>query len=301
MDKILIILIFLFLGIILQSVKKVPQGLAVYLNNYLIYLVLPALALHHLPEVELNVNLLLPVASAWISFGFSWLLFGLLGKKLNWSNSITGCLIIVSGLANTSFVGFPIIEALYGSDGIKIALLIDQAGSFIIVSSIAIIVASVYSSSKKRKRDITRKILTFPPFLFFIIAITMNLLQIKAPEWLDLALAGITLTLTPVALTAVGLQVKFNLTSIRSHYLWMGLGYKLILIPLIIYVIFSTVFGMKGLVLEVSTLEAAMAPMITGSIIAISHDLEPRLASLMVGVGIPLSFLTVGLWYFIIQ
>jgi malate permease and related proteins len=259
------------------------------------------LALHHLPEVELNVNLLLPVASAWISFGFSWLLFGLLGKKLNWSNSITGCLIIVSGLANTSFVGFPIIEALYGSDGIKIALLIDQAGSFIIVSSIAIIVASVYSSSKKRKRDITRKILTFPPFLFFIIAITMNLLQIKAPEWLDLALAGITLTLTPVALTAVGLQVRFNLTSIRSHYLWMGLGYKLILIPLIIYVIFSTVFGMKGLVLEVSTLEAAMAPMITGSIIAISHDLEPRLASLMVGVGIPLSFLTVGLWYFIIH
>jgi malate permease and related proteins len=301
MGKILIILIFLFLGIILQSVKKVPQGLAVYLNNYLIYLVLPALALHHLPEVELNVNLLLPVASAWISFGFSWLLFGLLGKKLNWSNSITGCLIIVSGLANTSFVGFPIIEALYGSDGIKIALLIDQAGSFIIVSSIAIIVASVYSSSKKRKRDITRKILTFPPFLFFIIAITMNLLQIKAPEWLDLALAGITLTLTPVALTAVGLQVKFNLTSIRSHYLWMGLGYKLILIPLIIYVIFSTVFGMKGLVLEVSTLEAAMAPMITGSIIAISHDLEPRLASLMVGVGIPLSFLTVGLWYIIIH
>jgi predicted permease len=43
-----------------------------------------------------------------------------------------------------------------------------------------------------------------------------------------------------------------------------------------------------------------MAPMITGSIIAITHDLEPKLASLLVGVGIPLSFVTLGIWYFLI-
>lgn len=301
MSNIAIIILFLLLGVSMQRIKQIPERLPHYLNSYLIYLVLPALALRHLPEVALEPNLLLPIASAWISFALSWLIFGTIGKKLNWGDAVTGCLIIVSGLANTSFVGFPIIGALYGAEGLKIALLIDQAGSFIIVSSIAIIVASIYATSKKRKRDITRKIITFPPFLFFMLAITMNLLNWSLPSWLDGMLSVFTVTLTPVALTAVGLQVKINPSALKSQYLWIGLGYKLVLIPLVIYILFSKVFGLDGIMLEVSVLEAAMAPMITGSIIAITHQLEPRLASLLVGVGIPLSFLTVGIWYWIIH
>jgi predicted permease len=40
-----------------------------------------------------------------------------------------------------------------------------------------------------------------------------------------------------------------------------------------------------------------MAPMITGSIIAAEYDLDGDLAALMVGVGIPLSFLTLPIWF----
>jgi malate permease and related proteins len=158
-------------------------------------------------------------------------------------------------------------------------------------------VASIYSTGKKRKRDITKKILTFPPFLFFMIALLMNFFQIQTPEFLQLPLEVIVFTLTPVALTSVGLQVKIDLKAIKSKYLWMGLAYKLIFIPFLILVIFRQLFQLEGLILNVSVIEAAMAPMITGSIIAISHKLEPKLASLLVGVGIPLSFFTIGLWY----
>jgi malate permease and related proteins len=116
----------------------------------------------------------------------------------------------------------------------------------------------------------------------------------------ETVLQVITATLTPVALTAVGLQVKINSNAFRSKFLWMGLGYKLILIPLIIWILFKKVFLLEGLLLQVSVIETAMAPMITGSIIAITHDLEPKLASLLVGVGIPLSFVTLGIWYFLL-
>ena len=64
-----------------------------------------------------------------------------------------------------------------------------------------------------------------------------------------------------------------------------------------ILILFREIFKLEGLILDISVIETAMAPMITGSIIAISYDLEPKLASLLVGVGIPLSFLTIGLWY----
>ncbi|MCS4435557.1 AEC family transporter [Aquiflexum gelatinilyticum] len=300
MVNIILIVVFLCLGIFLQRFRIVPANTSKYLNNYLIYVVLPALALRYLPRIDLSPELLLPVVSAWLGFGLSWLIFGTLGKIHNWGNSVTGCLVITAGLANTSFVGIPIIQALYGEEGVQIALLIDQAGSFIIVSSLAIIVASVYSFEKKRKRDITRKILTFPPFMFFLIAFGLNFYGVEIGQNLDFFLQLITVTLTPVALTSVGLQVKMNFEALRSKFLWYGLGYKLVLIPLIILVLFKYVFQLEGLLLQVSVMEAAMAPMITGSIIAITHDLEPKLASLLVGIGIPLSFLTLGIWYFIV-
>ncbi len=289
------------IGILAQRIEFLPSKLASYLNKYLIYFVLPALALKYLPNIELKLELALPILSAWISFGLSWLLFGFLGRKLHWPDSVTGCLIIVAGLANTSFVGFPIIHALYGQEGVQIALLIDQAGSFIIVSSLAVIVASIYSAEKKRKRDISKKIISFPPFIFFLLAMLLNFLNIQLPGIVQPPLEWIALTLTPVALTAVGLQIRINGEAFRNSYLWYGLGYKLLFIPSIILLLFPQVFNLKGLLLEVSVMEAAMAPMITGSIIAITHGLEPKLASLLVGIGIPLSFATLTLWYGILS
>jgi malate permease and related proteins len=39
-----------------------------------------------------------------------------------------------------------------------------------------------------------------------------------------------------------------------------------------------------------------MGPQIGGAIVAIQHGLNPPLVSLMVGVGITLSFITLPLW-----
>jgi predicted permease len=300
MVQLFLILFFLVLGVLSQRWRIVPPNSSLFLNRFLIYVILPALALKYIPSIQLEKKLLLPVLTAWINFGVSWLLFGTLGRRLHWPHSLTGCLIIVAGLANTSFVGIPMVRALYGPEAVQLAFLIDQAGSFIIVSSVAIVVANIYGKGKKRKRDITKKILSFPPFIFFCLAIWMNTQGWKVPDSLAPVLTILTSSLTPVALTAVGMQLNFRFTALRNQYLWVGLGYKLLLIPALIFLIYRYAFGLEGLLLQVSVVETAMAPMITGSIIAISHDLEPKLASLLVGVGIPLSFLTVLGWYWIV-
>jgi predicted permease len=49
--------------------------------------------------------------------------------------------------------------------------------------------------------------------------------------------------------------------------------------------------------LSVTVFEAAMGPMIGASIVAMDHELDPPLITLMVGIGIPLSFLTVPTWW----
>lgn len=300
MLQLFLILFFLVLGIVSQRWSFVPANASFYLNKFLIYVILPALALKYIPSIQLEQRLLLPILTAWINFAVSWLIFGSIGKKLRWKRSLTGCLIIVAGLANTSFVGIPMVKALYGPEAVQLAFLIDQAGSFIIVSSVAIVVANIYGKGKKRKRDITKKILGFPPFIFFCLAILINLQGWTVPDVVQPILNFLASLLTPVALTAVGMQLNIRISALSNQYLWMGLGYKLLFIPAVIFFLYRYAFGLDGLLFQVSVVETAMAPMITGSIIAISHDLEPKLASLLVGVGIPLSFLTVMGWYWLV-
>ncbi len=47
-------------------------------------------------------------------------------------------------------------------------------------------------------------------------------------------------------------------------------------------------------------LEAAMPPMLDASVIAIDNDLEPDLVQLLIGIGVPVSMLTIWGWWSII-
>jgi hypothetical protein len=42
----------------------------------------------------------------------------------------------------------------------------------------------------------------------------------------------------------------------------------------------------------ITIFEVALAPQIGAAIVAVDHDLDPALVTLMVGIGVPLSFLT---------
>jgi hypothetical protein len=81
----------------------------------------------------------------------------------------------------------------------------------------------------------------------------------------------------------------------------MGLLYKLVLGPALIAVLYYKICGASGLEIEISVFQAAMAPMITGGILASENGLNPRLASLMIGIGIPLSLLTVPAWWWLLS
>ncbi|WP_143960954.1 AEC family transporter [Litoribacter populi] len=300
MTNILLVFFFLGLGLALSRSRILPAQTPSYLNWYLIYLVLPAVALRYLPAIEWSPELALPALSAWLSFLVSWMLFGYLGKRFSWKKSTTGCLILTAGLSNTSFLGFPIIEALYGSEGLKIAFLVDQPGSFLIVSSLAVVVAALYGDKKLRKRDISRKILLFPPFLFFFLALVMGIFNLEArgnfADMLDL----LAWTLSPVALISVGMQVKLAVNDLKEKKLWLGLAYSLLLAPFIIWLAVGSLLNFEGIVYKVTVMEAAMPPMITGSIVAISYNLNPRLASLMVSFGLLVGMVTLAFWYVLV-
>ena len=301
MTNLIIIFVFLLLGIALQKVKQFPKDIYKTLNKIVIYLCLPALALYYIPKIKLDLHLLYPIGVTWIGFVFSILFFSGLGYYFKWSRKLTGCLMLTAGFGNTSFLGFPIIQALYGEEGMKTAVLVDQPGSFVALSTLGVAVAMIYSSGKPDVLEIAKKIVLFPPFVTFLVAVLLNVYQIDLPSHLNYVLLKVGSLMTPLAMLSVGLQLHFDKKSKHWKFLRLGLFYKLLLTPALIYFLYVVLMGQKNQMIQVSVMEAAMGPMISSSIIASSYGLKPKLCSMMVGFGIPLSFLTLVFWYFLMQ
>ncbi len=301
MDNIVLVFLCLLIGLVLQRAKEFPMLSYKVLNYYVIFVSLPALGLYFIPEIKITTQLLYPLGVAWLGFLGSYVFFNALGKWLGWPKRIIGCLVLTAGLGNTSFVGFPIVEALFGTEGLKTAIVVDQPGTFVVFSTVGVLVASKYSKAISNTSDLFKKIFTFPPFIFFMIAITMNLFQLHFSEMFQSVFQKIGNTVTPVSLVSVGMQLQFNKQSKHWGFLGIGLLYKLMITPLLFYILYVLVLKGSGLAVQVSLVEAAMAPMISGAILATTYGLKPKLSSMMVGFGIPISLITVFLWFLLFQ
>ncbi len=296
----IIIAVSLLLGIVLRRSGKLPASTPHYLNRYVIWIALPAAILATVPQITISTELLLPASMPWAVFLIGLALFTLLSKSLHADRRTLGALILTGSLGNTSFVGFPMLTALIGEDSLKTAIIIDQAGSFLVVSTLGLITASVLSHHATSAKEVIKRIVTFPPFIVLIAALLTR--SIEYPTAFISILKAVAFTLGPVALIAVGYQLRFNKALLlkKKRALASGLAYKLVLAPAIIALIYSlTSMGKQEWL--VTSLEAAMPPMITAAIIANEHGLDDELTSLMVGIGIPLSIATVPVWYLILS
>jgi predicted permease len=127
------------------------------------------------------------------------------------------------------------------------------------------------------------------------------LMPLDYPIWTVDLLKRLGATLVPLALVSVGYQVQLSQFKGRIQALAIGLGFKLLMAPALILALYAIAVGEVGSNLQVTVFESAMAPMIGASIVAIDHKLDPPLVTLMVGVGIPLSFLTLPAWWYVLQ
>ena len=290
---------FLF-GILLRRSRRLPDNAAASLNGFVVHISLPALTLTYVHGLKLQTSLILPALMAWVMFGIGCGFFGLAARACGFSRATTGGLMLTGGLANTSFVGLPMIETFYGPQFLGLGILIDQLGSYFVLSTLGILVASLYSSGQGiNAKRVIRKIVLFAPFQAFVLALL--LMPFEYPIWLNDLLRRLGATLVPIALVSVGYQLHLSQVRGRAYALIVGLVFKLVVGPALILLLFAGMLGAERQILSVTVFEAAMGPMIGASIVAMDHELDPPLLTLMVGVGIPLSFLTIPVWWHLLN
>jgi predicted permease len=150
-------------------------------------------------------------------------------------------------------------------------------------------------------KNVARRFLSFTPFCAMVVAFLLG--QVEYPPLLTDLLQKLSATMIPLALLSVGYQMRFSPRGLAaaSRPLAFGLLYKLFIGPALIALIFMKVLGASGEVIRITIVQAAMAPMITGAIVAADYGLDSEIANLMISIGIPLSLFTVPFWAFVLK
>jgi len=299
MPNLVLLITCFLLGIVMRRLGRFSEATPSVLNAFIINVSLPALTLLYVHELPIDRSLAYPAAMAWVLFGLGVVFFITLGRAAGWSRGTIGGLILVGGLANTSFLGLPMIETFYGEEHLGLGILIDQLGTYMVLSTLGILIAVTYAAGAASPAAVARKILRFPPFQAVLLALALK--PLEYPEGLEIVLGKLGATLAPLALVSVGYQLRLGELRGRIAALSAGLAFKLVMGPAMIMALFTGALGAGGSAIQVTIFEAAMAPMIGASIVALEHKLDPPLVTLMVGIGIPLSFLTLPVWWYVLQ
>jgi len=298
MENFALIFTALFLGYIINKASVFPKDTPLILNQFILYISLPAMALLQIPKLSFSYEVIIPVAVAWLVMGTSALVILALSRFFAFSREVTGALLLVGVLGNTSFLGIPVIQAYLGDEALGYVLMYDQLGSFIALSTYGTFVSVYYSSaSGVDVKAIAKKILLFPPFLTLLIALCF--IGTEFPPILTSVLGSLAATIVPLALVAVGLQLRFRLPREELKPFGVALFTTLLFAPAIAIGL-CWVFGWSNLAANVSVMEAAMGPMITAGAVASMSGLAPRLSSSIVGYGTLFSFATTWVVYTLI-
>ena len=294
-----IIPIFLIIltGLVLRSIEFLQGHLLGPLNRLVFYVAIPALIFQKVAQADFQAHFQpLLLAGTLIPA----IVVFLLGKALIRGSSMpelqTGTFLQSSYHGNLGYIGLAVAYYYLGDQGLTQASIL--AGFLMLLQNLLSVWVLRPESGKEggyMVLDLTKRILANPVILSALVGIAFSLFRVPLPEIISRSLTILSGMALPLALILIGASLSIRL--IRAH-LWQALssgGLKLVLLPLIGYLIYigcglDRVAFMPGLILL-----AAPSATVTYVMAAEMHG-SPDLASATVTLNTLLSALTYTLW-----
>ena len=298
-DAFVLILGMLALGMLFSRLKAFPENASEVLNKVVLYLCLPASVLTYVPRLHLEWSLLGLALTPWLLMLAVLALVALGSRLLRLDRQRQGVLLLCVALGNTSFIGYPMVRALLGESALPYAVVYDQFGTFVLLSTFGLYVLAAYSGDvRPGARQMLERVLRFPPVWALVFALL--LMPAQPPHWIGAALKSLSDAMLPLVMLAVGLSLQLKLPREELPALGYGLLLKLLVLPALALPL-GGLFGLSGAALQVNVLESAMPTMITAAALAMMQGLAPRLAAALVAYGIVLSLITLPAWVWLLQ
>lgn len=291
MANFLLILFCLGAGFYMRRAALVASDAYKVLNTWVIYVGLPAVSFLYLPTLQWENKLLFALLAPLLVLGGSVAFMALLARILGFSKRTAHTLMLISGLSNTSFVGFPLVASYFGTEYIKLAIISDQM-TFFLLSSVGIVIAIRGQLGAKKKMDfgyMGKRLFTFPPLIACVVALTV-------PRLIDITVLNpfftqLAATVSPIALFSIGMQLSFSNLKRESPMIMWSLAYKLLLAPLFVIAVAYSL-GLQGDAIRVASFEMAMPSLVATSMVLQQFKLNTGLGNAIIGISILLGLIS---------
>lgn len=299
MANFILIGVFVGLGLLFRRLKAFPRDSAQAFNMFALYVSLPALILLKVPQLTFTHDMLVPALVPWGVLALSVVLVLLAARLCHWSRPITGVLLLVVPVGNTSFMGVPMVQAFFGAAGIPYLIIYDQLGTMLTFASYGSVILALYGSEGSLNLvSVARRALLFPPTMAMLVGLLLR--PWPYPEAVATVLHNVSQGLIPLVMTAIGFQMNLRLRPTVLAPLGFGLGLKLIIAP-VAALVGCRLLGLHGLPADISVFEAGMPPMVTAAALAVAAGMEAELAIALAGLGLILAFATLPVLFGLLQ
>lgn len=299
-EQLLLMAVLIALGFYLKHSGKIKQEAEKGIAELTIDIAFPALIFTNIVK-DFNLNmlkkyLLIPLSSFMITLG-SIIIILFVTKLLKYPKKERNELAFVTSFSNNIFVGAPICLAVFGSQGLILAIFYDF-GMHLVVWTFGI---WLLNDNEKNNQINFLKNFFSPPIIALLISITLVIIGLKIPNFLINITENIGNITVPLAMIFIGLQLaKSRLKDIivnRKIYLVSFL--RLLFFPSMVYFVLNF-FSFPTLLSGVITLLAAMPVFASSPVIMQKYGHRGDFASEVIFSTIILMAFTIPFFIYIL-
>ena len=292
------ILLLVGVGVALRMSGLLPRSASGTLNTLLIWVAIPALVWTAIRPAQLTWALVGIIGVAWVvalaGIAVAWVL----GRyAFHLPRPTLGAFMLVAGLGNTGYIGYPVTVALFGQAGLSRAVFYDVFGTVGVLLTVGLLVAHRFGDHAD---DVNpwREVLGFPVLLVAIAAILLKPVPIPilVSDGID-ALAKMTV---PLIMISLGLTLDFS--KVRSHATLATVAgaIKLVALPLLAWGLALVVLR-DPLPVRVTVLEAGMPSMMLVLVVAARFGLDADFTASAIMLTTAASIVTLPLLMLVIR
>lgn len=199
----------ILLGYFLKRTGVLKESDGEVISRLIFNVTLPSIVINVFSTMEIDKTLLLVPIMSFV-YGLIMAAAGIMVFK-GQSRRDKGMLTMMVPSFNVGLFAYPLVESIWGREGLKYFGMFDMGNSFI-VFAVCYIMASIYSSSKGEinYKNIFSKTLHSIPFLTYIITLIINLLGLSIPKPIIEITGILSKANMPLALLALGLYLSFS-------------------------------------------------------------------------------------------
>ena len=295
-NQVLVLFILILVGYIITKKGMLSPHGTRDLSILVLYVTLPAMIIRAMqfdfsPELLLSSGKMALIAGFVYAFAifFSYGVSKVLGFKGQQKDVLQAAMIF----PNVGFMGYPVVNAIYGAEGVFFASLFNIPFD--------IVMWTVGIHLMRRHGDSDEKTHKNPIFVFLnpgTIAVTIGFIlfvfSIKLPGPIDTTLAYLASATTPLAMVTVGsILSRTEVYSIfKNSSLLITSVIKMILIPGILYFALK-LLNMDGYFIAIPVLITAMPVAANVAIFAVKYENDSKAASQAVFLTTLMSILTI--------